>query len=53
MVLSMGASPPPDKDSRRRRNGRIGHAEQGCITGAAFRGFDVSFATNARKPRAG
>ena len=52
-VLSMGGPPPRDKDSRRRSEGRIGHAEQGCIAGAAFGGFDASFATNARKTRAG
>jgi len=53
MVLSMGGPPPRDKDSRRRRDGRGGHAEQGCIAGAALGGFDASFAANARKTRAG
>jgi len=49
----MGGPPPRDKDLRRRRYGRIGHAEQGCIAGAALGDSDPSFATNARKTRAG
>jgi hypothetical protein len=32
----MGGPPPRDKHSRRRGDGRIGHAKQGCITDAAL-----------------